>query len=162
MRATKVLALGAVGALALVACGGSDDMTDQTTSSTTASKTSTTTAKGGGKHEEGSTACDGCPTYGETDTTISATAGDEFVIVLDSNPSTGYRWTATSSDPGVVRVAADEYVAPDTNLLGAPGVQRFLLDPVAAGSATLQLRYARSFEPDDPNITTLSFAVTVT
>ena len=108
------------------------------------------------------TACRGCPTYGEDDTTISTAAGDRFVIELESNPSTGFEWTATGSDPAVVRQTAEEYVDPDTDRLGAPGTQRFVFTAGAAGSATLTLRYARPFEPDDPDAREVVVTVTVT
>jgi inhibitor of cysteine peptidase len=139
-----VLTLGALG---LVACNGDDSTT---------STTSTSRAK------ESATKCAGCPTYGESDTAITAAPGDEFVIELESNSSTGYEWTATISDPAVVRAVADEYVDPDTDLVGAPGQQRFVFEPVAAGSATIVLRYARSFEPDDPSAREVTYTVTVT
>ena len=135
-----------IGAVLLVACGGDDS----TTSSTTTSVKETTTK------------CGDCPTYGESDTTIAASVGARFVIALESNPSTGYQWTATSSDAGVVELVGDEYARPDSKLVGAPGTERFFFDAVAVGRATLQLRYARSFQPDDPDARELTYTVTVT
>jgi len=162
MRSTRLPA--ALAAVLLVACGGGDDATTSTTratrasTSTSASASSSTSAPA----ETGTTACEGCPVYDQADTTISAAVGDRFVIALESNPSTGFEWTATSSDPAVVELEGDEYVAPDTKLLGAPGVARFLFSAVTAGTATLQLRYARSFAPDDPGTQELTYTVTVT
>jgi inhibitor of cysteine peptidase len=147
MRARLALVVLAAGAVLLVACNGDDSTT---------STTSTSRAKGG------ATTCNGCPTYDESDTAITASPGDDFVIELESNASTGYEWTATVSDAAVVRAIADEYVGADTDLVGAPGTQRFVFEPVAAGSASIVLRYARSFEPDDPSARELTSTVTVT
>ena len=147
MRARVALAVLVLVATLLAACGNDD------------STTSTTTTSGGKK--ENATKCADCPTYGEGDTTITAAPGDDFVIELESNPSTGYEWTAKSSDTTVVDQVGDEYVEPDTDLLGAPGTQRLVFHPGATGSATLTLRYARSFQPDDPDARELSYAVTV-
>jgi len=147
MRPRVALVLLAMVATLLAACGNDDSTTSTTTTSA---------------EKESTTKCAGCPTYGEADTTITTAAGDDFVIELESNPSTGYDWTAESSDTAVVSEVGDEYVQPDTDLLGAPGTQRFVFHPGGAGSATLTLRYARSFQPDDPDARQLSYTVTVT
>jgi predicted secreted protein len=146
MRGRCVAATFMVGALLFVACGGDDSTTSSTTTSV----------------KEPTTKCGDCPTYGASDTAIAASVGDRFVVALESNPSTGYQWTATSSDAGVVELVGDEYVRPDTTLVGAPGTKRFFFDAVAVGTATLQLRYARSFQPDDPDARELTYTVTVT
>jgi inhibitor of cysteine peptidase len=86
------------------------------------SQSSTTTTSA----EASAASCTGCPVYGDGTTSISARAGDEFVIELESNASTGYQWTATSSDETVVSEQSDEYVQPSTDALGAPGSQRFV------------------------------------
>jgi predicted secreted protein len=141
------------GALVVAACNGGDD--------TKTSSRTTTSSGNASDRKDSPTKCDGCPRYGKSDTAITASQGDEFVIEFESNPTTGYEWTATSSDPTVVEVVADEYVKPSGDALGAPGTQRFLLDPVASGSATVQLRYARSFQADDPDVQELTYTVTV-
>ena len=142
-RLAFVALMGATAVL-LAACGDG------------ATRSTTTTTK------ETATKCGDCPTYGASDTTIAASVGDRFVIALESNPSTGYQWTAASSDAGVVELVGDEDVRPDTTLVGAPGTKRFFFDAVAVGTATLQLRYARSFQPDDPDARELTYTVTVT
>ena len=92
--------------------------------------------------KETTTKCGDCPTYGASDTTITASAGDRFVIALESNPSTGYQWTATSSDAGVVELVGDEYVRTRHHAHRCTGNGALLLRRGRRGSATLQLRYA--------------------
>jgi len=106
-----------------------------------------------------STACEGCPVFGEDDTTIEVTSGDDFAVELESNASTGYQWTATSSDEAVVREESSEYVEPSTDALGAPGEQRFVFSAGNAGTATLTLLYSRSFE-DGADAREVTYSVT--
>jgi predicted secreted protein len=48
-----------------------------------------------------------------------------------------------------------------STLPGAPGVQQLTFEATKAGSSTLVLDYARSFEPDQPPAQTESFPLTV-
>lgn len=86
-------------------------------------------------------------TVTERDAEISVTVGERFDIVLESNATTGYAW-AEADATDVVELVDDEYLPPDTELVGAGGLQRLTFEAVAAGSAELQLWYVRSF--DDP------------
>jgi inhibitor of cysteine peptidase len=140
-----VVALLALGLLAAAACTDDD-------SSKPSSRTSTTGAT--------STACKGCPVFGEDDTAIDVASGDDFVIELESNSTTGYQWTATSSDEAVVSEQSSEYLKPSTDALGAPGKQRFVFEAGSAGSATLTLQYARGFE-DGADAREVTYSVTV-
>ncbi len=153
MRTRAALVVVAALALVGVACSDDGDESGRPTTSTSPSSSTTTTAAP-------STACDGCPVYGETDTAISATAGERFVIELESNRSTGYQWSATSSDETVVRQESSEYVAPESDALGAPGQERFVFVAEAPGSATLTLLYARGFE-DGADAQQVVYTVTV-
>jgi predicted secreted protein len=121
-----------------------------------ASKSSSTSSTTGAQ----SNACKGCSVYGERDTTIGASAGDDFVIELESNQTTGYQWTATSSDEAVVSEESSEYVKPSSDALGAPRQQRFVFAAGSAGSATLTLLYSRSFE-DGADAREVIYSVTV-
>lgn len=97
----------------------------------------------------------------EPGTVIEVDAGDEFAIVLESNATTGYAWTLERPVlEQVVRLVADEYLAPDTEpagggdpagaggLVGAGGHQELTFEAVAPGTAEISLWYVRSF--DDP------------
>ncbi len=140
----------AVVALLLVtaaACSTEDESSKSPSTSTTTSA--------------GSAACRGCAVYGEGDTEISVAGGDDFVIELESNASTGYEWRATSSDEAVVSEQHREYVKPSTDRLGAPGQQRFVFSAGSAGSAALTLLYARGFE-DGADAREVTYSVTVT
>jgi predicted secreted protein len=98
------------------------------------------------------------PTYHEGDS-ISVDEGQEFVIALDANPSTGYTWDA-GDNPNVTFVSSKQVSAEDAPP-GAPGTQELTFKATKKGSSTLELAYARQFEGGVPPAKTASFDVTV-
>lgn len=76
---------------------------------------------------------------------LSLRPGDEVVVTLDSNVTTGFAWQlVTEPASEVLDVLGSDYEAPETDLVGAGGreVWRF----VATGDGTTEARlvYARS------------------
>jgi predicted secreted protein len=98
------------------------------------------------------------PLYHQGDD-INVHDGDEFVVALASNPTTGYMWTA-QHNPNVTFVSSHQTTA--STLPGAPGTQELTFRADHTGSSTLELVYSRSFEPDQPPAKTAKFPVTVT
>jgi inhibitor of cysteine peptidase len=80
---------------------------------------------------------------------IELAVGDEFELRLESNPTTGYRWQV-AEQPDAVTLVDDGFEEPDTDLVGAPGVEYFVFRGAAAGSGDLRMEYVRSF--DDPPV----------
>lgn len=77
-------------------------------------------------------------------------AGEEFEVRLESNPSTGYAWEISSgSAVAAVRLLSREYIAPDSDLVGAAGEEVFVFVALADADI-LRLEYIRPF--DDPVI----------
>lgn len=120
-------------------CGGDDDG-----------------SKGGSKGG-GSGGSSSVKVYGPGDS-ISAAVGQSFVIELESNPTTGYEWTA-QSNPNAELVKSR--MVTSSTLPGAPGMQQLTFRATKAGSSTLVLDYARSFEPNNPPAQTESFPLRV-
>jgi inhibitor of cysteine peptidase len=89
---------------------------------------------------------------------ISVHEGDEFVVALPANPSTGYAWTA-DDDPNVTFVSSRQVGGGSQP--GAPGTQELSFRADHSGQSTLELAYARSFESGVPPANTATFAVTV-
>ena len=82
------------------------------------------------------------------DSVIRARVGEELVITLQSNPSTGYQWMlADSLDSGLLRLAGRTYVPQQPVMPGSGGHERFTFVGVAAGETTIHMRYARPWEP---------------
>jgi inhibitor of cysteine peptidase len=90
---------------------------------------------------------------------ISVQQGDEFVIALPANPTTGYAWTA-ADNPDVMYESSHQVQGGSRP--GAPGTQELSFRAVHTGQSTLDLAYSRSFEPGVPPVKTAKVPVTVT
>lgn len=110
-----------------------------------------------GKSSGGSGGSSTAEVYGPGDS-ISVADGQTFVIELAANPTTGYEWTA-QDNPHAELVKSRQVT--QSTLVGAPGMQELTFRATEAGSTTLVLDYARSFEPDNPPAQTESFPLTV-
>jgi len=98
-------------------------------------------------------------------TTQQIAVGEVMAISLESNPSTGYSWFATSSKPDVLASMGEpEFQEPTgsaTPMLGAPGTETFYFQAAAAGTATLTLDYKRSWESNVTPEKTITIIVEV-
>jgi inhibitor of cysteine peptidase len=73
--------------------------------------------------------------------------GDDVVVALAENPSTGYRWQA-EFDPQRLEAAEDRFeVASD--LRGAPGIRYLGFRATAPGPTQLRLVNRRAWEPGE-------------
>lgn len=98
-----------------------------------------------------------------TSSPVSVTAGQEFLIALPSNPTTGYSWTAKSSS-GAVTVWGSAYQAPVATakpLMGAGGEQIFVCNANKPGTAQITFSYTRPWQKGVKPARTMTFAVTV-
>jgi inhibitor of cysteine peptidase len=99
-------------------------------------------------------------------TTQQLNKGEIMEITLESNPSTGYSWFATISDPKVVvQMGEPQYQEPvsssSTPIVGAAGTQTFFLQAVESGTATVTLDYKRGWETDVAPDKTITITVEV-
>ncbi len=95
---------------------------------------------------------------------VAVKAGEDVQVILDGNPTTGYTWTATVSDPAVLQQQGDPVYAQgntDPSIVGAGGTFTFTFKAAAAGEVTLKFDYARPFETGVAPIQTYSMTVTV-
>ena len=97
-------------------------------------------------------------------TTQQLKKGEVLSISFESNPSTGYSWIATISNPAVlVQMGDPQYQQPDssTPVLGAAGTQIFFFQAIETGTTTLKLDYMRSFETNIAPENTITINVEV-
>jgi inhibitor of cysteine peptidase len=84
----------------------------------------------------------------------SVRAGTSWVIEMEGNPSTGYKWRlnqAGSENPSIVKVEDLGYGEPKgKKLMGAPAPQRFRLTGISPGFAKLHFEYVQPWvgKPD--------------
>lgn len=94
---------------------------------------------------------------------ITLGENDEFQIVLEANPSTGYQWEIDpdASGAGVVEQVGEPAFESESDTPGSGGKQTFSFKATGDGSALLRLRYWRSFEPDATPLRMFEVNVTV-
>jgi inhibitor of cysteine peptidase len=81
--------------------------------------------------------------------TVDATVGKDFVIKLESNPTTGYEW-AVKGTPENVTFISSNYQKPSSDAMGAPGQQLLTFKATKAGSWPVALVYERPFDKTEP------------
>lgn len=76
--------------------------------------------------------------------------GQNLILTLPSNPTTGYRWAIQDSAGGVLRALSPEvYRNPDnSSLIGAGGHSTWRFQAFAAGTGRLRLTYQQPWEPE--------------
>jgi inhibitor of cysteine peptidase len=91
--------------------------------------------------------------------------GEIMAITLESNPSTGFGWFATSSDNEVISQRGEaqnnDPTSSETPVVGAPGTQTIYFEAKAKGTATLTLDYKRGWETDVQPEKTVTLTVEV-
>ena len=80
---------------------------------------------------------------------IELKKGQLLVITLEANPTTGYTWgVAEPLDEQVIRQVGEIEFVPESDLIGAGGVQIIRFEGVGAGRATIKLVYHRPWETE--------------
>jgi inhibitor of cysteine peptidase len=98
--------------------------------------------------------------------TVTVTKGQNVLVKLSSNPTTGYKWTVASTDRTFGYPAYDKYLAASPNgPVGSGGIQRFTWKTNSplnmAGSHTVKLEYKRAWEVNVAPAKTFTFTVTI-
>jgi inhibitor of cysteine peptidase len=92
--------------------------------------------------------------------TTEVPLGEDVILDLPENPTTGYRWSVDADSLGAVLTLADSRFAVATSAPGSGGTRRFQFSTVTPGTAQVNLSLVRSWQPDLP-IDTYSLTVTV-
>jgi predicted secreted protein len=72
--------------------------------------------------------------------------GDRIVVVLGSNPATGFMWQAGDYDRDVLQQTGDVEYEPSASVPGASGTDTLTFEAVGEGETTLELIYRRPWE----------------
>jgi inhibitor of cysteine peptidase len=91
------------------------------------------------------------PKADAADQTLELTVGEQAAIELEENPSTGYRWAIDAKagvNASMLRIDDRGFSRDGSGkpLLGAPGIHRWSIKAVSAGSASVTFVYQRSWE----------------
>ena len=95
-------------------------------------------------------------------TKVNAFVGQELVITLDGNPSTGYTWETKDLDTTMfLQVGDAKFTSSNPNLVGSGGTQTLTIRVLKTGTATLTLIYHHPWETGVEPVETFSIAVNV-
>lgn len=97
---------------------------------------------------------------GDNGNQVELNMDQTLVISLEGNPTTGYTWEVAEVDEGVLRQVGEAEFEPESDAVGAGGVQLLHFEPVSSGQTVLDLVYHRSWEDEQPQ-ETFSIQVTV-
>lgn len=93
-------------------------------------------------------------------TVVEAAVGEQIVLRLKGNPTTGYTWEVTGFDPAVLVPAGEPDYQSSSDADGSGGRYTFRFDAVGRGETTVTLVYHRSWEDAAP-VGTFSFTAVV-
>lgn len=80
----------------------------------------------------------------DNNTTVIAMRNSTFVVLLDENTTTGYRWNASCTDG--LKIVGDNYIPSDTALIGSGGIRAYTVEIIKNGTQSFSAVNARSWE----------------
>jgi len=102
---------------------------------------------------------------GQRDGETRLRLGQTLIIALPSNASTGYQWTVSGADGGVLVPSTpfgERVTEPHApGMVGVGGVSRWRFTATRSGVATLRFDYRRPWEGDMPPAQTAVFQIAV-
>lgn len=102
------------------------------------------------------------PKYSDPARPIQVEVGDDFAIVLEANPTTGFQWQLGDELPAdVLTLVINEYQGAETDLVGAGGQDIWVFQATGPGKAVIGLEYLRPWERDSESVKTVKFTVLV-
>jgi inhibitor of cysteine peptidase len=177
MRTTYVIA--AIGCILILASGLIAGCTGTGSSPATETATVVQTTAPGTVQTMHPTATTGLPRTEPTPSTTSAPAvatlyvnsssdgqivtipmGERVLVRLSENPTTGYTWNATTSKG--LAIVSDTYTAPDSTLMGAPGLRDWILSPKTVDTYTFKAISLRPWEGAKLENPSFSLVIVVT
>ena len=100
-------------------------------------------------------------TQADNGRTIQAHTGDQIIISLDENPSTGFLWAIDKTDNSMLTQQSSDFTPMPGGALGSGGTRVFTFVAKNAGTVNLQLKYWRSFEGDSSIIRRFNVTIQV-
>ena len=91
---------------------------------------------------------------------LNVNVGEQIVVALNGNPTTGYTWEAKDLDTSMIQqVGSTGFKSNNPGLVGSGGIQTLTFKTLKTGTTNLTLVYHRSWETNvDPLHT---FAITL-
>lgn len=94
--------------------------------------------------------------------TIKVNMGDEFIIMLKANRTTGYGWQIDRAlDGNRLEQLGVKYVAEDKGVVGSGGVEEWRFKAIGTGKSRIYFKYVRPWEKTEPAAEKKTFNVEV-
>ena len=101
-------------------------------------------------------------TEADNGSTVELTRGQVLNITMEANPTTGYTWDVIEApDEQVMRQVGEIAFTPESDAIGAGGVQIIRFEVINEGRTSLTLVYHRPWETDVEPLKTFSVQVVV-
>src|SRR5262249_20141092 len=100
----------------------------------------------------------------DTGKTIELDRGQEIVIRLSSNRTTGYSWTLIRSGTNALRSLGEAVYTqktPVTGALGGAGIESWSFKATESGREELRFEYRRPWQRDEPPAKMVSYVIRV-
>lgn len=94
---------------------------------------------------------------------VTLAVGETLKVILASNPSTGFQWTADAKigDPAVIKQTGHENVAPNSSLVGAGGAEIWTFVTLKRGTSAVTTDYNQPWPGGTKKAWTFKANVTV-
>ena len=100
------------------------------------------------------------------DVVMHAVVGEELMVTLGSNPTTGFQWSelAEISDETVIRQVSHMYVGKEYETPPPPGTsgeEIWTFEALKEGTVTTFLEYSRPWNPEDIGVWSVTITTTI-
>jgi predicted secreted protein len=92
---------------------------------------------------------------------VEVEVGEQVVVRLEGNATTGYAWQVTAVDPAVLAPAGDPDYESSSGATGAGGTYTFRFDAMGPGETEVVLRYFPTWEEPSEEAGTFTFTAVV-
>jgi inhibitor of cysteine peptidase len=93
---------------------------------------------------------------------VEVRKGEQLMITLEGNPSTGYSWETQGLDTNVFEQVGDPiFVSSNPDLIGSGGTITLTFNAIQPGTTTINLVYHRPWETDVEPLDTFTVTATV-
>ena len=79
--------------------------------------------------------------------------GDIVKVILNANPSTGYKWQIENIDNSKIKIVEETYTANkvQSDIVGSGGNKIYLFKAISKGNTSIEFEYSRPFEKELPS-----------
>lgn len=84
-----------------------------------------------------------------------------ITVNLCSNPTTGFEWEYEITPEGVLEMTGHDFVPPEGEAMGAPGMDVWTFTAIGEGVAEVRMEYNEPWEGGEKEEWTFTFTVTV-